>query len=88
MISHGDWCRRMIAVAMEMTLRIAGWDTSRLKIVAFRDYDISEELLVLKIDDQWALNYSIGEVVPYPETHQVVTAIWQFQGRNYKELPR
>jgi hypothetical protein len=83
MISRGDWCRQMVAVAMEMTLRLAGWDASRLKLVYLRDYSISEELLILKIDGDYALNYIVGQVVEYPKTEQIITGIWQFDRRDY-----
>jgi hypothetical protein len=83
-IAKGDWCRKMVALAMEMTLRLAGWDASRLKLIYLRDYGISEELLVLKIDDRDVLNYIVGEVVEYPSTDQVITGVWQYCGRSYE----
>jgi hypothetical protein len=83
MVSRGDWCRNMVAVAMEFTLRLAGWSPDRLTLLYLRDYDISEELLILKIDGEYALNYSIGQVVEYPKTKQVITGIWQFDRRQY-----
>lgn len=83
MVSRGDWCRQMLAVAMEMTLRLAGWDAARLKLIYLRDYDISEEVMVLKIDDTIALNYSMGEVIEYPKTEQIITGIWQYDNKKY-----
>ncbi len=87
MVSRGEWCRNMLAVAIEFTLRLAGWDASRLKLIYLRDYDISEELLILKIDDKYALNYSVGQVVDYPQTEQVITGIWQFDHKDYVSRP-
>lgn len=87
MVSKGEWCRQMLAVAMEFTLRLSGWDESRLKLVHMRDYDISEEVFVLKIDDKYALNYSEGEVVEFPKTEQVITNIWQFDHKTYITRP-
>ncbi len=86
MVYRGDWCKHLVAVGMEATLRLAGWDASRLQIVAFRDYDISDELTVLKIDDKWALNYNIGKVINWPDTEQIITNIWQYKGRGYVSL--
>lgn len=83
MVAKGDWCRHMVAVAMEFTLRLSGWDANRLKLIYLRDYDISEELLILKIDDKYALNYSVGEVIDYPSNGQVITGSWQFDRRDY-----
>jgi hypothetical protein len=36
MIDLGDWCRNSVAYGMEFTLRLAGWDASRLKLVSLR----------------------------------------------------
>jgi len=87
MVSTGDWCRHMIPVAMEATLRLAGWDSSRLKIVSMRDYDLSDELTVLKIDDSHALNYTQGRVVKWPNTEQIITGIITHVGKKYEFLP-
>lgn len=86
MVHKGDWCPLMLAVAMEMTLRLSGWDSSRMELVYFRDYDISEEVFVLKIDGKFALNYSVGKVVEFPKTKQVLLGSWQFQGRSYRAI--
>lgn len=86
MVHKGQWCRLMLAPAMEFTLRLAGWDSSRMKLVYFRDYDISEEVFVLKIDDKIALNYSNRHVVDYPDTKQVILGYWQFSGKTYTPL--
>ena len=86
MVSHGDWCRYIVAVGMEFTFRLAGWAPERMEIVFFRDYDISEEVMVLKIDGQYALNYSIGKVVDWPQTEKIITGKWQYKGRSYVSL--
>lgn len=86
MINTGDWCVYSRAIGMEFTLRLAGWDKSRLKLVLMRDYTISEQLMVLKIDDSLALNYTEGLVVEYPNTDQTILVTWQFDGKNYQSL--
>ena len=86
MVSRGQWCRLMLAAAMEFTLRLSGWDSDRMKLIYFRDYNISEEVFVLKIDDRYALNYSNREVVDYPDTEQVVMGCWQFIDKNYTKI--
>lgn len=83
MIHNGNWDRHMVAVGMEMTLRLSGWDASRLKIVSFRDYDISDEVTVLKIDNTYALNYNVGQVINWPNSEKIITDSWQFDGREY-----
>lgn len=86
MVSAGDWCPYSRAIGMEFTLRLAGWDTARLKLVLMRDYDVSQQLLVLKVDDQLVLNYEEGEVIPYPATDQTILVTWQFTGKNYDSI--
>ena len=85
MVSRGKMCRDFVALAMEQTLRLAGWDYSRMKLVYLRDYDISEELMLLNIDGMFALNYKVGEVIEYPRTEQIITHVWQFNGKEYVE---
>jgi hypothetical protein len=83
MVYRGDWCADMVPVGMEATLRLSGWDATRLSIVAFRDYDISQEITVLKIDDTYALNYTVGKVIEWPTTEKIITAIWSYKDRSY-----
>ena len=86
MVSDGEWSRSTVAIGMEFTLRLAGWDAGRLKLVYFRDYDISEELMILKIDDTLALNYTLNEVVEYPQTNKVILGSWAFRDKKYDAL--
>ena len=86
MVSAGDWCPYSRALGMEFTLRLAGYDSSRLKLMLMRDYTISEQLMVLKIDDKYALNYTEGMVVDFPNTDQTILVIWQFDGRKYTSV--
>ena len=41
MMSENDWCDNSLAVGMEFTLRLGGWDQNRLKIKMVKDYDLS-----------------------------------------------
>lgn len=86
MVNSGEWCPYSRAIGMDFTLRLAGWDISRLKLILMRDYTISEQLMVLKIDDTYALNYSNGMVVEYPNTDQTILVTWQFDGKNYQSV--
>lgn len=88
MISEGDWCPYSVAVAMEFTLRLAGWDASRLKVIHIRDYEISDQKYILKIDESLALNYSVGEVTEYPNTRHDVLGVFQSDGKRYFELTK
>lgn len=83
MIHKGDWCQLMVAVGMEMTLRLSGWSSERMEIISFRDYALSEEKMVLRIDGNKTLNYTIGEVVEWPESEKIFTGMWRYDGRKY-----
>jgi hypothetical protein len=85
MIGAGEWCRSSVAVGMEFTLRLAGWSPDRMNIMYIRDYDISDQMLILKIDEQAVINYSQGIVTDYPNTRHDVMANWRFVQRNYRK---
>ena len=38
MMSANDWCRNSVAIGMDFTLRLSGWDSSRMLIKMMRDY--------------------------------------------------
>jgi hypothetical protein len=83
MVSDGNWCRNSVAIGMEFTLRLAGWSPSRLRLAMMRDWDISEQIIVLIIDDSRVLNYSYGSVVEYPKTRHDIVGAWRFTGKFY-----
>jgi len=86
MISQNEWCRKSIAIGMEFTLRLAGWDSSRMQLKMIRDYEVSDFLLVLEIDGKVWLNYNYGNVSQIPSSHfDEVTKI-QFEKRKYVKL--
>ncbi len=86
LVSAGDWCPYSVAVGMEFTLRLAGWEPSRMQILYIRDYDISEQRYVLKIDESVVLNYSVGMVTEYPNSNHDVLVTFQSDGKRYFEL--
>lgn len=83
MIHAGDWCPYSVAIGMEFTLRLAGWDASRLSLHTIRDYDVSDQRMILKIDESLALNYNVGKVEEYPTTHHDVLASFRSDGKRY-----
>lgn len=85
MIHDGNWCRSSIAIGMEATLRLAGWAPERLLLRHIIDRDISEQIMILRIDAQWALNYDWGHLVPYPQTTQQILRQFRFNGRCYMD---
>jgi hypothetical protein len=83
MIHANDWCANSVAIGMEFTLRLAGWEPSRLTLMFLRDYDISDQRMVLKIDESVVLNYSVGEVNEYPNTNHDVLVAFKNDGKRY-----
>ncbi len=86
MISRGEWSKPMVAVGMEFTLRLAGWSEDRLKLRYLRDYDISEEIMILIVDDKIVLNYTDGAAIEYPPTEQIILCRWQHHGKEYAPI--
>ena len=84
MMSANDWCRNSVAIGMDFTLRLSGWDSSRLLIKMMRDYDISEQKLVLEIDGKKLLNYDYGMVTDIPNTRFDFIETWKFVGKKYQ----
>lgn len=83
MVRDGQWCQNSIAVGMEATLRLAGWSSDRLQIRHIIDQNISEQVMVVRVDARIALNYEFGRVVDYPKTRHRVLRQWQHNGRSY-----
>jgi hypothetical protein len=87
MISDNDWCRNSIAIGMEQTLRLSGWDAKRIKLVLIKDYDLSDMMLVVQVDDRLWLNYEHATVVDIPSTRHDALVCWQFNGKTYASVP-
>lgn len=85
MISEGDWCRNSVAIGMEFTLRLSGWDAERLKLIHWHDFDLSDRILVLQVDAKYLLNFEYGEVVDVPNTRHDVISAWQFSKRGFEQ---
>jgi hypothetical protein len=85
MINNNDWCINSIAAGMEFTLRLGGYEASDLSLKLIRDYDISDQMIVLEVDKKYWLNYKYRTVSAIPSTHHDVLSVWKFDGRRYKE---
>jgi hypothetical protein len=86
MLAENDWCRNSIAIGMDFTLRLGGWPPERMAIHMIRDYDISDQKLVLVVDGNFYLNYETMSVLTIPETNHDIMARWSFKGRKYHRL--
>jgi hypothetical protein len=82
MLHHGSWCRNSIASGIEATLRLAGWQTERLSIIAIREADGSE-FSVTQIDGGPVLNYVWGRVTDGLGSSSRIVATWLWSGRGY-----
>lgn len=85
MMANNDWCENSIAIGMEFTLRLAGVDADRLVLKFIRDYDISEQKMVLEIDGKHWLNYKYRTITDIPSTNYDVLSVWHFDGRKYTQ---
>jgi hypothetical protein len=62
LLNEGDFDNTATAYLMEQTLLLSGWDASRLRLHLIRNHKMQEQLMILLVDDKWALNYSHAEV--------------------------
>jgi hypothetical protein len=81
-LHHNQWCRSSVAIGMESTLRLAGVAPERLALRLISD-ETSGYLLVLMVDDTYALNYDWGSVRSAPLRGHTVIREWQFAERGY-----
>jgi hypothetical protein len=86
MITENLWCQNSLAIAMEQTLRLSGWDPSRLKLVLVKDRTLSDIMFVVQIDDRYWLNYEFDTLRDIPDTDHQILRGWQFVRRAYKEM--
>ncbi len=84
MMTDNDWCQNSIAIGMDFTLRLGGWDADRLQIKMIRDYDLSVQQLVLVVDGKYVLNYEYGVVADEITSNHDVLDSWTFTGKHYE----
>jgi hypothetical protein len=56
-MSEGDFCTTAIAYMMEQTLLLLGWAPERLRLIYVRNMQIQDQMMILLVDDKYALNY-------------------------------
>lgn len=81
MISQNDWCPVRVAVGMEATLRLGGMEAGRLVLEWGIDREESLQEMLLIVDNSYALNRDIGEVLPKP--NRQIMMRWSYQGHGY-----
>lgn len=83
MVAANDWCENSIAIGMEFTMRLAGIEPERMKLLYIRDNDLSMLRLVLEVDGEKWLNYDFDTISPIPDTNYHVIDSWVFGRKNY-----
>jgi hypothetical protein len=86
MMRAGEWCRNSIAIGMAGTLRLLGVEASRLSIGIIHDTDICAQLMVVRIDTDWLLNYDWCSLTPFPKTNHRWLRRYHWTGRGYLEI--
>ncbi|RYF11004.1 MAG: hypothetical protein EOO77_20350 [Oxalobacteraceae bacterium] len=87
MISENDWCRNSVAIGMEQTLRLSGWNPNRIKLAYVKDHDLSDMMLVVQVDDRLWLNYEHDVVRAIPDTRRETLVCWQYKNKTYQSVP-
>ena len=82
-MNEGNFCSTAIAYMMQQTLQLVGWDQSRFEFRYIRNNKIEDQMMVLLIDDKWALNYGYRQVVDFePERADCLTMVsYRFNAR-------
>jgi hypothetical protein len=86
MLHTGDMCLNSVAIAMESTLRLSGWAPERMALQMVYSEEENAEFFVVKIDDEYLLNYSYGTPARIDEVKHDITVLYEFsyRGRAYK----
>jgi hypothetical protein len=84
MMSINDWCRNSVAIGIEFTLRLCGWNPKRLKLKLILDRQSSVMAMTVIVDDAWILNYDWGLVLPYKPSG-IILKSYQWDGKKYIE---
>jgi hypothetical protein len=84
MMSLNDWCRNSVAIGIEFTLRLTGWNPDRLKLKLILDRQSSVMVMTVVVDDKWILNYDWGIVTSY-KPFGVCLKSYQWDNKKYIE---
>jgi len=86
MIHEGEFCRNAIAIGMEATLRLSGWNPERLKLVMIKNQEDGEEFFALIIDDHHVINYTHGEITKVDDLNGTIDTLYSYKwkSRNYQ----
>jgi hypothetical protein len=82
LIHEGNFDTIVVSLLMEQTLILAGWNSSRLKLIFLKNTVIEDQMMILVVDNKWALNYSYGEVFDYTKIECDCTALVRYQVQN------
>jgi hypothetical protein len=86
LIHDGDFDSNIIALLMEQTLILVGWNPERLKLMYVKDSAIEEQMMILVIDERWVLNYSYYEVFELSKIQNHFTIYIKYQSQDEKHV--
>lgn len=86
MLHAGNWCRKSLAIGMEFTLRLGGWQPERMKLIMAHDQERSETVFVVEIDGEKLLNYDFQKVAILPVRHWYIIGEWKFSGKLFRSV--
>ncbi len=79
LMHEGMFCRTAVAYMMEQTLLMLGWKPERLKLSFVRNSEEHDQMMVLTVDSQWVLNYSLGELFNFDNVTQDCAILVTYQ---------
>ena len=80
---HGDFCTSSISLLMHYTLTLLPSE-KKLELVLVEDDD--GVFLLPIIDDQFVLNYQLGQVSMYSEIQNDITVLQRYQEQEIKKI--
>ncbi len=86
LIYEGNFDTIVVGILMEQTLILSGWDPKRLKLVYIKDTRIEDQMMILLIDNKWALNYSYQQVYDYQQIADDCTSLIEYQIYNGERI--
>ena len=87
MVQAGDWCRNSVALGIDGTLRLIGFDPTRLTVGLMLDQSKSVMAMVTSVDNATLLNYDWGLLTPYPSlTNPRWLRRYRWTGRGYSDI--
>lgn len=82
LLLENQYCRTAVAYMMAATLRLTDkdrWTDDRIRLVYIKDQEASDEMMAVLIDNEYLLNYSVGEVFDYNLIKDRSTILFEYR---------